>query len=564
MAQNSPDPMKVRAEAAEPIIPPGYLLGLAAVGFLVAIFVAATQPTFSVVGIGGLAFGILALVLWVVLAPDRARGVIGGRTARFGGTSLIVTILVLAALVGIYVVVRNLNLRADLTQKSDFSLTTESRDAITTLGADPTLPHVKLTAFYSQSQAGRRDQDTPLFDDYKTTSAGKIDYEFVDPDKEPGLVQQFGVTSNGQIVVAAVKDDGSLDLENAQKVTLSSATGQGDLTNAILKVAAQGEFQAYFLTVTDGDGDKMTTLKQTMTNRFDWKVDDVSLLQLSSPDGEHKLNDPNIDGEVIVVPGGSKALSDQELSTLEGYLAGGGDLVIFAGTNLNSDHVSLATDPNLSAYLMQNFGFSFNNDIVLDPTQSAQNAASPIVTDFDKTAFVTTNGIPANQAQAVFELTSSITIADTPPQNVTVTPLAHTSSGSYTKTDLAGVMNGNAARADGDASGPFIVMAQAENSQTGARVVLVGSTSLADDTYAIFGNIDNLSLAFNSLVWTTDFANYVKGITVAQQQRPQDQPIFASAGTISNVQFLTLFILPFGVLGIGIFVWWSSREKARQ
>ena len=69
-----------------------------------------------------LAFGILALLMWALLAPQDARSAFTGRTARFGGTSLLVTLLLLVALIGIYVVVRNAKLRADLTQTNSFSL----------------------------------------------------------------------------------------------------------------------------------------------------------------------------------------------------------------------------------------------------------------------------------------------------------------------------------------------------------------------------------------------------------------------------------------------------------
>src|SRR5689334_22024196 len=100
-------------ENQEPFIPPKYMLILSLVGFLVAIVVALTQPEFSVIGYGGLAFGVLALIAWALMAPDQAKGAITGRTARFGGLSVIVTLIVLAALIAIYAGVRSLKARLD-------------------------------------------------------------------------------------------------------------------------------------------------------------------------------------------------------------------------------------------------------------------------------------------------------------------------------------------------------------------------------------------------------------------------------------------------------------------
>src|SRR3954452_17658267 len=109
MAQQTPNTTQ-----QEPFIPPQYLLILSALGFIVALVVLLTQPEFGVVGYGGLAFGILAVLMWVVLAPQQARSVFTGRTARFGGTSLLVTLILIIAMIVIYHVVQNANLRIDL------------------------------------------------------------------------------------------------------------------------------------------------------------------------------------------------------------------------------------------------------------------------------------------------------------------------------------------------------------------------------------------------------------------------------------------------------------------
>ena len=560
MTQMTEDPKNSQPEAQDPIIPPSYLLGLSFISFLVAAFVALTQAEFSVVGIGALVLGVLALVLWVVLAPDQARGTLTGRTARYGGTSLLITLLLIVALVFVYVAVRSFGARIDLTERNDFSLTTESRQAITALGADPSLPRIKLVGFYSSQQIGLRDQGQPLLQDYATTSGGKIEYEFVDPDLQPGLVQSYSVTTNGQIVVAAIDSEtGELDLENAERV---SSASQEELTNAILSVAAQGNFRAYFITVADGESEGMASLKDTLTSRFDWTVEEVTLIELTNPESTITLNDPNIDGEVMIIPGGSQALSEQELAVLTNYLNAGGNVILFAGTNLNDDRTSLATDSALTTYLAANFGISVLPDVVFDTEQAFQSPIAPVVNDFDTTSFITTNGIPpGGQAAAVFELTNSLALSQPTPANVTVTALARTSASSFSKSDIEGILSGTVTRADTDPTGPLVVMAQAENSQTGARLVVMGSTAPALDTFSVL-NVDNLSLTFNSLVWVTDFVNYFQDITVLQQQRPQDQPMFASEATLATATGVVT-LLPFAVLFVGIYVWWSNRPRAR-
>lgn len=545
----------------EPFIPPHYLLLLSVLGFIVAGIVAFTQPTFSVVGYGGLAFGFLALLAWILLAPQQAKAVVTGRTAQFGGTSLLVTLLVLVALIAIYTLVRNQSWQLDLTESDAFSLTPESEQAVTGIGIDPNVPPVRLIAFYGAAQAGLRDQNSVLFDDYQQTSGGKITYEFLDLDRNPAQAELYGVTRSGQIAVAALNDAGEPDTENA---VLVNFVDQGEITNAILKVAASGEFQAFFLNVQDNVAADMSFIKDSLVQQFDWTVEDVSLLALTGPQAEYRLNDPNVDGQVLIIPGGSQPLADQELEILRQYLDAGGDLIIFAGNSFNEDFSSLATAENLNGYLFENFGVRFNDDIVLDQTLAFQSPLSVISPNLDATSFITTNGVIPGQGAVIFDAAHTIEVAETAPANVTVSRLAQSGVDSYATTNYQRIVDGDFAESEADAQGPFVLAASAENAQTGARVVLYGSASVGADLFSMFQNVNNLDVAFNSLVWTTNFNNFFSQITVQQQQRPQDQPIFADAQTIRNINFATMLLLPFGILALGAFVWWMSRERLRS
>jgi ABC-type uncharacterized transport system involved in gliding motility auxiliary subunit len=562
MAQQNPNPTSPMDD--EPFIPPYYMLILAFIGLVVALVVAVTQPTFSVVGWGGLGIALLALVAWILMAPQQARGFLTGRTVRFGGVSIIVTVIVLVALIAIYTFIRGQNIRLDLTQRDTFSLTEESRTAIDGIGKDPNLPQVNILAFYDAGQAGRRDQDALLLEDYKTTSAGKITYEFVDPDRNPALAEQYSITSPGQISVVALGPDGQPDIENAQKITFLS---QDQMTNAILRVAASGDFRAYFLNVEDGieltvtGPAGMSTLNDSLKNSFDWKTQQVSIFQISAAESEITLNDPAADGEVMLIPGGSKPLTDDELKIVTDYVDQGGNLIIFAAPSINADNTSLSTGEKLSEYLYTNFGVRFVENMVLDRTLSFQSPIVPVSVDFSRNNYIT-QGFPTGNGM-VFELPRSIEVAPTLPQNVTVDELARTSAEAYAKTDVQAVIDGNIDPTDTDAKGPFVLAAAAENAVTGSRVVLFGSTSIPLNNYAQLNNAVNLDAAFNSMVWTTHFNDFFATVTIQSEQRPQDTPIFVDQQTGSTINLVTIFLLPFGVLLIGFLVWWNSREPAR-
>ncbi|MBE0690999.1 MAG: Gldg family protein [Anaerolineae bacterium] len=559
MNDQTPNPTPEMTHEQEPFIPPSYLLILAIIGFVGALIVLLTQPTFGVVGWGSLIFGAILFVGWLLMSSGSDASPIRGRTLRYGGTSVIITILVLVALGALYAVARGMNVRQDLTESDEFSLTAESRQAIELLGADPTAPGVRLLAFYGFDQTSDRDRDTLLFDEYVAASNGKVTYQFLDPDLDRQIADQYSVTRSGTIAVVPLKD-GELDAENAETMTFLD---QGTLTNNILKVAAQGNFAAIFLVVDEGMGDSMTLIKQTLTTTFGWTVRDVPLAQLTSPEAEIRLGDPARDGEVVVIPGGRRPLAPEELQVLEDYVNNGGDLIIFAGGVFNADEQSLATDPALNDFLFTNFGLRFNKDMVIDQVQAYRRPQTPVVTHLDSESFITNTNILPNGA-VVFDLTNSITVADTLPENVEVSRLAETSPDSYTKTDIASLLSGDPdalIKTDADASGPFVVATSAENTQTGAHIVLFGSVSPALDVMAQLSDQTSLDVSFNSLIWATQFNDFFQSINIPQQQRPQDAFFVASQQQLRNIDFLTQWLLPFGILAIGGLVLWSRRER---
>ncbi len=559
MSEQTPNPNIT--ENNEPLFPPHYLLILAGVGFLVTVIVYLTQPTFSVIGYGGLALTVLALIGWAVLAPDQLKAILTGRTARFGGTSVLVTIVFLVALIAIYVVVRGRVWRLDLTETNQFSLTDASREAIRGIGADPTTPPIKLLAFYGAGQAGRRDQDTVLFDDYQTTSNGKITYEFIDPVREPLQAETYEVTRPGVIVVVALDEAGEPDVDNAETV---NSVLQDEMTNAILRVAASGEFRAFFLQVDEGVPlSQMSVVNSFLTDQFDWTTQEVSMFDFTGPQAELTLDDPAVDGQVLIIPGGTTALNDDELQFVTDYVDNGGDLVVLAAASIGEENTSLATAENLSNYLFENFGVRFNNDVVVDLTQSVQDQPwSPIATDLPGQDIMgmLTGGFPPGSLM-VFELPHSLDISPTLPTDVTVTTLANSGENSYAKEDVNVLLEDNGyVQADTDRVGPFALAAAAENATTGARVVLYGSPSVFLDDW-MAQRVVNTFAGASSLVWATQFDEFAQQVTVDPTQNEQDAPVFADQQQIRNINFITVILLPFGILAIGVLVWWFNRER---
>ncbi len=548
----------------QPFLPPRSLLGLALAAALVAL-VAFAMGADAAVAWGALGIALLALLGWAVTAPQELRAVLTGRTLRFGGTSVLVTVVLLAALVALYTLIRQAELSISLSESSEFTLSAEGRAAISAIGADPTLPQVQVTTFISATQAGMRDRLELLMAEYEDVSQGKVIVEFVDLDRNPLRAEQLGASNPNQLYVTRLDTEGEPDYEEGELLRFFSQDG---LTNAILRNAVAGDFRTWFIEVTDGPGmdasgpEGLSTLSSGLEQQLDWTNRAVPLLDFTAPDSVLRLNDPAIDGEIMIIAGGSRPLSEAELTVLTDYLEGGGKLILLAAPGLESGSAVLAADAALGDWLQEHFGLRFRNDMVLDRSQAFQSALYPVSTELDPYHRITQ---PYSRLFAlVFEAPHSIEIAEDAPPAVTVTALASSSADAYNKTDFSAVLAGDIEPDDASLRGPLVLAAAADNSETGARVVLFGSTSLLANGFTGINGVANFDVAVDSIFWATDFNDWFAQVNIQSAERPQDAPILADAQSVALINVITTLLLPFGVLAIGALVWFNNRESAQQ
>ncbi|MBC8098038.1 MAG: Gldg family protein [Armatimonadetes bacterium] len=554
----------------DPIIPPSLLIGGAVIALAASFGVAFTGGS-AVVVVALLAVALLMTVGWALFAPDQFRALLQGRGLRFGGLSIVVTLVFIIALITVYAFIKDQatkrNWRLDLTQTDTYSLNPATRDAIAAIGADPNVPSVKILAFYSSAQAGQRDQNTLLFDDYVSAGGTKISYEFIDPDRNPLLTEQYGVTQPGQVVVVANKPDGTPDTENAQLVT---SVTQQELNRGILRAVARGDFRIYFL---GGEGaleidrsgrSGLSSLNDFLETDLGWTSKQVSVVDLLS--GTETLTDPLASGTVLVIPGGQSALPDDMLAFLQTYLDAGGDAIILADTNPDVTEQALTTADNLTAYLQNAYGVSFNRNIVLDDVQALQSGTEFFTTTFDAAHPITRTFTASTAPAFLFDSAHAIDISALTPVNVTITTLVSASATSYTR-PVEAVLAEQIAKTDTDPAGPFPLVVAAENTVTGSRILLIGSKDVPSNRYVgEFGGADvlNFDLMFNGITWTTRFDDFLSALEPAlvREVQAQDAQIFASEQTLTAINLITVLLLPFGTLGIGMFVWSNRRRNA--
>ncbi|MEA4910094.1 MAG: hypothetical protein VB089_20905, partial [Anaerolineaceae bacterium] len=197
------------------------------------------------------------------------------------------------------------------------------------------------------------------------------------------------------------------------------------------------------------------------------------------------------------------------------------------------------------------WGVELGNDIVIDP------AVNP--------PYIAASG---NYAQhpitekmmgyvVVFPTTRSVQAAQQAPENVTATDLVFTTSQAWGETDTAGIENSSvSADPNTDLLGPVPIAAVATNDTTGARLVVIGDSDFASDTY--YSQYGNADFIINAIDWAAEQDNLISLTAKQNITRYMLPPTQTSMGLILLV---TVFVLPGGIIALGISTWLRRRKK---
>ena len=535
-----------------PSFPPGLLLTVAGVlTLLVAFGALLAAPALPL--LLGVAAIVALLVTWGVLAPQQRTELMRGRFLRYGGTAALVTGVLLVVLVLVYIVVRNQNWNSDFSNQQTFTLTDSNRQVVAALGADPTTPDYRIIGFVSAQQAGARDQAAVLLDDYVSAGNGRISYEFIDPDQFPQQAERFGAQPF-QFVVTTVDADGTASVDNALPL---DGFAQQFVTSALLTLSSRGDYRLVNLVAgdtrrIDDSGELgLTILASDLRDRYRWTVSSASLVQIENNTGD--LLSDTADGQVLLIAGGTEALTDEALTILTDYIERGGSVVMLAMIN-GQNMPSLATDPQLNDTLEASFGLRIDDNIVFDPPQSADQAFALLAASVDREHPVFASF--QDGQTIVMEAVRSIRISPEPPDDVTVSAIASSSGQSYTRSGIdfsQQLSTADFAQTASDPTGPFVMAAAAENRLTGGRLVVFGSESLGYNQYVALqpAGILNQTALRDAIFWAAGYSREGLPTTVQLEAAPV-RPLFATSEQISQLNLVTIVVLPGLILLLGV------------
>lgn len=474
---------------------------------------------------GGLV--IIGLATYALLEPGKFQKFITGRQARYGSNTLITSLAFLGILlVSNVLAFQNPKQLADLTEEQTNTLAPEM---ITALEALP--EKLVATAFFSQNQP--TDSADQLLSNIKANSGGKFEYEFVDPDREPQRARENGITGDGKIL-----------LQMGDRKEIAAFADEGEILQAIIRLISPDERAVYFLTghgerdteQTNEDNSAMTRVKATLESK-NYVVKPLSLL------AENKIPE---DADLIVIAGPLQPVSQNEVTLLREYLNNGGSLLIMEDSTAVTDFGD-AADP-LAEMLVEDWGISINNDIVID--LDSPDPTIGVSATYDSSHSITRK---MNNLATFFPLTRSLSVVEVK-ENVQANLLVQTTGRSWGETDLA---DPNVSYDETtEAIGPMTLAIAGENTVSGGRVVVFGTSEFATDQ--IFDQYGNGDLFANAVDWAAEqenLTNITPKETIARTFLP------ASQGRILFLVFIAVLVIPGIFLALGVYTWFVRRRQ---
>jgi len=466
-----------------------------------------------------------------------------GKLAIFSSTALgfvaFLGILAFVALIG-----QRHPVRVDLTESKRYSISDQSQKVVKALNDE-----ITIKTFYQEADP-KRDQTRDLLETYRYYSK-KINYQLIDPDREPSLAKHYKIRTYGTLV-----------LEGFGKTQTITTADEESITNAILKLTQEQQRVVYFLTghgdrdISNFDKDGYSTAKAVI-EKENFEVKSLNLLAVP--------NIPN-DAALVVIAGPQKPLMATELEALRQYLGRDGSLMLL---------LEPFSDAGLVDFL-KSYGISISSDIIVD-TMSRVFGASyliPVITEYSFHKI--TDGF---NVACFFPTARSIDSAKEIPDSVDMTELASTSPYSWAETDFQfGQQEPPKFDQTKDKKGPINValVASISNKISGDEQERDeqrdGETSEAAEAVGqaqilVFGDSDFASNSYFNLQGNSDFflnsINYLaqqENLITVERTKSSGTPLTLSRSQSQLLFWLGLILMPVVVLACGLTVFRLRRK----
>ncbi|MBN1295740.1 GldG family protein [bacterium] len=285
--------------------------------------------------------------------------------------SVTLIILLMGILFFINILSYRLFMRADLTEKKEYTVSESTRNVLKSLG-----DIVNVTAYFSQDlppyHAGIRTQVEDLLSEYAAYSEGNLNIEFVDPSADEELKARLARMGIPEVPLGEIKRDKQVISMGFMGIAIQYGDN-GEVIPFIRNISnLEYDLTAALLKVKDKTEKIIIWVGESKTDQQD-------------PEGHYFLHEelnktfvvrPMAPAQVTVIPkrtslvivDGSSDLPDRALYAIDQYLMQDGKVIVL------TDRVTLNPDQGLSAAstdqsihgLLESYGISIAKELVAD------------------------------------------------------------------------------------------------------------------------------------------------------------------------------------------------------
>ena len=466
---------------------------------------------------------LLCLITFVVAHFSGLKAFSARRSTRIGANSILMIFLFVAILMIVNFLAARHSIRWDLSENQNFSLAPQTYRVLRNLPRE-----VTITVFTREKDPGYQAYKERL-DSYRQASS-KISVEFVDPERQPKIAQQYGISRTDTAI-----------FESAGQSVRVTAPSEVELTGALIRVSQDSKKRVLFLeghgepSLDDRERTGLFAAREILIKQG-YDVGTLSLLKETAvPD--HTA--------ILVVAGPRRPVIAEEQERIHTYVEKGG-------------HLLLLIDPDTQADLnplLKRWGLGVGPGALVDlQDRLAQgDLTSLLVRTF------TEHEITQDLSAAVlFPLARHITFDEQAGSAWDYVPLARTSPNSWAETDLKGrVVNLDEKE---DIKGPLPMAAALapkvapEEGKPRPAIVVIGNSTFATNAFVNFpGNSD---FFLHTTGWLAEERNMM-AIT------PKDsalRPFTPNPLEERTLLYLQVVLLPAAMLFSGIMVWRKRRR----
>jgi ABC-type uncharacterized transport system involved in gliding motility auxiliary subunit len=312
--------------------------------------------TWSPATVGLILAGVAIIVGGLLTLGSQPQGLLRRRPAEVGVNAAIATISFIAIIALLNFIAFRNTLRIDFTENQIFTLSPQSQEIVANLPKP-----LKVVVFTPQINP----IDREFLENYRRHSEN-FQFEFIDPQIQIGLAEQFGVTSDRE---AYVQYDGRSQL--VQTLRDGEGLSEAQLTGTIEQILRDRTPRIYLLqghgelALEDREGGISQAVESLKNNGY--SVEPLNLAQRERIPA---------DADAIIVAGPQQELFAGEVEALREYLQKGGSLLLAIDPN---------TDPGLDP-ILEDWGVELDDRLAIDASGSGSviglGPGTPVVNSY--------------------------------------------------------------------------------------------------------------------------------------------------------------------------------------